>query len=70
MAAEVVGGGKDENTPEETFNSNGNLSINLDASSLNESSVTRKNEEIFKLGFNLNDLYKISLQYYRKGEQT
>ena len=69
MAAEAVGGVKEESSEKSNISDiNADLTINLNTSDLNESSVSRKPDEIFKLGFGLNDLYKISLEFYRKGE--
>ncbi|XP_065661530.1 Golgi resident protein GCP60 isoform X2 [Hydra vulgaris] len=49
---------------------NGDLTIELNTSDLNKSSVTPSKEEIYKLGFSLNDLYKLSLLFYKKDADT
>ena len=67
MAAEAAGQ-TEKPAVESTYN--GDLTIELNTSDLNKCSVTPSREEIYKLGFSLNDLYKLSLQFYKKGKNT
>ena len=71
MAAEVVeGGGQDDQAQKQHDEVKENMDITIIAnrSELNTSLIGNNTEEIYKLGFSLNDLYKLSLQFYRKGE--
>ena len=75
MAEEAVGGDS-QNTAAAVSTENGptdqpageaaDFSIVANTS---EISVNTTREEVYKFGFNLTDLYKISLEYYKKGEK-
>jgi len=52
----VEGGGQNENTND--------LSIVVNTSAINEI----KSENEFKFGFSLADLYKVGLEFYKKGK--
>jgi len=84
MAAELMeGGGQnmieetsqqpelDAETEKNTTSSeNMDLTIEANISELNAVSLDDTTEEIYKLGFSLNDLYKLSLQFYKKDKQN
>merc|ERR1712002_68411 len=69
MAAELIeGGGQEEDTRKESEGVSENMDITIvpNRSELNDSSIGNNSEEIYKLGFSLNDLYKLSMQFYKK----
>lgn len=55
---------KDQTKNEDSDEAHNDLTIVVNTSAVNTSNV---NEE-FKHGFSLNDLYKISLEFYKRGE--
>ena len=67
MAEEAVGrdGEKQNNENESTLLSN-DLSIIVNTSAINEN----KTSDEFKHGFSPADLYKLGLEFYKKGKKT
>ena len=72
MAAEVVEGGgqEDESNTLQNSDENMDMSIVANRSELSSSLLGNNEEKIYKLGFSLNDLYKLSLQFYKKGKRN
>jgi len=71
MAAEVVEGGgqEDESNTLQNSDENMDMSIVANRSELSSSLLGNNEEKIYKLGFSLNDLYKLSLQFYKKEKE-
>ena len=76
MAAELVEGGVEQGdavvqevVQSEEATENMDLTIVTNSSELDDSSIGNNSEGIYKLGFSLNDLYKLSLQFYRKDKE-
>merc|ERR1712226_161519 len=80
MAAELVeGGGQNDDVLQQpevesdmddvaSKTENMDITIVANTSELADISLGNNAEEIYKLGFSLNDLYKLSLQFYKKGK--
>ena len=66
MAGELgdVDGQNQIKTSENEEIANKNLTIDVNTSELDTSKI----DENLKFGFNLNDLYKVALEFYKKGE--
>lgn len=62
MAAEVV------DRPSEDSASDANMSVVANTSEISYETQSDTREQIYKFGFSLSDLYKLSLVFYKKGE--